>query len=66
MSSDTRATVTPLHCHTSRRGKEEAELQNGLKHGHPAAAHHQVLHGGPLLQHDSAASRDAEDALNQK
>ena len=48
-----------------RRGEEETQLQDGLKHGHPAAPQHQVLHGGALLQHDPAARRDAEnDAEN--
>ena len=36
-------------------------LQDGVQHGHPAAAQHQVLRGGALLQHGPAASGDTED-----
>ena len=58
--------ITPLHITICSSRKTEAELQNGLQHGDPAAPHHQVLHGGAILQHDPAACRNAEDSLNQK
>jgi len=45
------------------RREEEAQLQDGVEPGGPAAPQHQVLHGGPLLQHHTAAGRDAEDHL---
>ena len=48
------------------RREEEAQLQGGVQPGGPAAAQHQVLHGGPLLQHHPAARRDAEDHLFQE
>ena len=46
--------------------KEEAKFQDGFQHGDSTPPHHQVFHGGSILQHDTAAGRDAKVSDNKK
>ena len=44
----------------ARRRETSSVVQDGVEHGHPVAAQHQVLRRGSVLQHGSTAGRHPE------